>query len=136
MQSKDLRIGNYVNYIGGGTFKVTGIHEFGLDVEDDIESTYMEYEYFEPIKLTEDWMINFGMEYTDGFSNSRKLYVKKHEHDVSHITYSEKEGMLRLSNGQQKGTTLIPHIKYVHQLQNLYFALTGEELELKSESKP
>jgi hypothetical protein len=21
-----------------------------------------------------------------------------------------------------------PHIKYVHQLQNLYFALTGEEL--------
>jgi hypothetical protein len=22
----------------------------------------------------------------------------------------------------------MPHIKYVHQLQNLYFALTGEEL--------
>ena len=24
----------------------------------------------------------------------------------------------------------LPHIKYLHQLQNLYFALTGEELEI------
>lgn len=24
-----------------------------------------------------------------------------------------------------------PHIKYLHQLQNLYFALTGEELTIK-----
>lgn len=27
-------------------------------------------------------------------------------------------------------------IQYVHELQNLYFALRGEELELKSETKP
>lgn len=28
------------------------------------------------------------------------------------------------------GNTVFSHIKYVHQLQNLYFDLTGEELEI------
>ena len=71
------------------------------------------------------------MEYTDGFSSSRRLYFNTHEYDLSQVTYNEKEGLLRFSNGHPKGTSLIPHIKYVHQLQNLYFALTGEELTIK-----
>jgi hypothetical protein len=38
--------------------------------------------------------------------------------------------VLSESNGAWK-TSLQPEIKYVHQLQNLYFAMTGEELTLQ-----
>ena len=45
------------------------------------------------------------------------------------VSFLEDEFSVRLrSAGSQ---TFLDHIKHVHQLQNLYFALTGEELEIK-----
>jgi hypothetical protein len=121
MKASELRIGNLVYKNGIATEITVGTM---LDI--------LRYTTpFEPIPLTEEWLLKFGMELTDGFSNSRILKIQKHEYDCSNITFNPNEGLLRLSNGEQKGTTLIPHIKYVHQLQNLYFALTGEELTIK-----
>ena len=67
-----------------------------------------------PIPLTEEWLLKFGFE-----SNP---YQDRYEKDPIHIECAiiEGETYLWIEN--------IPHIKYVHQLQNLYFALTGEEL--------
>ena len=118
IKENELRLGNY-------------IIEDGRETEFNGDFYHWCSDIMKPIPLTEEWLIKFGMDYTDGFSNSRKLYVKKHKHDTSNITYSEKEGVLRLTNGNPKGSMLIPHIKYVHQLQNLYFSLTGEELTIK-----
>jgi hypothetical protein len=124
MESNELRIGNYVYDTLGKVNKI------------DLEAiTYIVKEpnnQVKPIPLTEEWLLNFNMELTDGFSSSRKLYLNNYENDISKITYSPKEGLLRLSNGDTKGTMLIPHIKYVHQLQNIYFALTGEELTISN----
>ena len=125
MKANELRIGNYVYDTLGKVNKI------------DLEAiTYIVKEphnQVKPIPLTEEWLLKFDMEFTDGFSSSRKLYLNNYENDISKITYSPKEGLLRLSNGDTKGTILIPHVKYVHQLQNLYFALTGKELIIKSE---
>ncbi len=33
----------------------------------------------------------------------------------------------------QQTDTALPHIKHVHELQNLYFALTGTELSYENE---
>jgi len=107
METKELRIGNYVYDTLGKVNKI------------DLEAiTYIVKEphnQVKPIPLTEEWLLKFDMEL------------------ISKITYSPKEGLLRLSNGDTKGTLLIPHIKYVHQLQNIYFELTGKELTFKSE---
>jgi hypothetical protein len=37
-----------------------------------------------------------------------------------------------MHKGNNNSHWLDIEIKYVHQLQNLYFALTGEELEIKA----
>ena len=64
---------------------------------------------FNPIPLTEEWLLKFGF----------KPFVKDWSlHGV--VIHTRKRGfVLRKS---------VPIIQYVHQLQNLYFALTGEEL--------
>lgn len=63
----------------------------------------------EPIPLTEEWLLKFGF----------KPFVKDFTKNGI-IIHTRKRGyVLRKS---------VPIIKYVHQLQNLYFALTGEEL--------
>ena len=83
-----------------------------------------DYEYYEtvmfniiPIPLTEGWLLKFGaynslyMRYLDfGYFDIYKL---------NEVWYVEKEGVT------------LCELKYVHQFQNLYFALTGEELTIK-----
>jgi hypothetical protein len=69
-------------------------------------------EWFEPIPLTEEWLLKFE------FKRFSKDFSKK-----GIIIHTRKRGyVLRKS---------VPDILYVHQLQNLYFALTGQELEFK-----
>ena len=126
MKASALRIGNWVS--NGDSSPAVQIRD-GEDIDDHID-----HDCYFPIPLTDDWLVKFGMTLYDGFSSTRFIYVNKHKYDTSIITYSPKEGMIRFSNGNSKGNSLIPHIKHVHQLQNLYFALTGEELEIKDYS--
>lgn len=78
---------------------------------------------FEPIPLTPEWLERFGFEvygsepywkYADGINGMFK------------------NNRFRLFTFQTHGD-YVP-VDYVHQLQNLYFALTGQELELKEKS--
>lgn len=95
---------------------------------------------FEPIPLTSEWLERFGfvqdafdawnLELTTRFASktllifaSDYLYMrqfntdKRHEDDICTIWNKD----------------IMKHF-YVHDLQNLYFALTGQELELKEKS--
>ena len=81
-----------------------------------------------PIPLSEEWMLKFGFE--------------KEEVDAPAIaTWNEwwLDGFEISSRGTEGGSenqfyygVVTREVKYVHQLQNIYFALTGEELTLKS----
>jgi hypothetical protein len=149
MKATELRIGNLVNIneetridntnelpLINPLFKIERIDEDGeIIIYSEINNLHIhcDLESIQPIPLTEEWLFKFGFHLRDGFSNTFKLNIEKHQYDCSEITYSEKEGLLRFSNGKEKGTTLIPHIKHVHQLQNLYFSLTGEELTIKQQ---
>src|SRR4051794_6996381 len=81
-------------------------------------------EELEPISLTKEILVNSGFEENGGIITS------------SHF---EKCGLQLKQNGEhfEIVTSKVPHaaspvpIKYFHQLQNLYFAWTGEELEIK-----
>jgi len=149
MKAEELRIGNLVNVCYSDKriklTKVKSIHEKGINISatsfgdiyvraiynyeaPPMGTSYKAEAYILPIPLDEEWLLKFGMEYYDGFSNQRFIRLNKHEFDSSKLTYSHTENLLRFNNGEDKGTSLIPYVKYVHQLQNLYYALTGEEL--------
>lgn len=125
---KELRIGNLLMYSdNSGIWEVSGIHEFGVDCFDYIEETYMEYENFEPIPLTEEWLINLGFEYYKVLSHYRIVLE-----DVWYQVKINEEGKFLFSftnlNYDEANHMPPKFIKYVHQLQNLYFALAGNEL--------
>lgn len=77
-------------------------------------------EVFEPIPLTSEWIEKFGFE--------------KINHRIDGIIY--KKDWLRISEHCQPldwcGGYLHNNCKYVHTLQNLFFALTGSELTIKT----
>ncbi len=119
MNIRDLRVGNLILFAEDSTiFEVTEISEYGVNVKNEEEETYIEIDSFEGIGITEDWLIKFGFKSVAGnyeFNNG-----------TTNIVFYKNE-IYESIEGQWKW---YPHIRHIHQLQNLYFALTGEELEL------
>lgn len=137
IKANDLRIGNFVLDRGN---KILTIDRFwGNKIECDIkgmpdksESGVQVYlhpftediDCLIPIPLTEEWLLKLGFEYRkeilfDGW------YSKLINYNSIRIFKDE--------NGFFKYYSSITYIQHVHQLQNLYFALTGEELTIKEQ---
>jgi hypothetical protein len=113
---KELRLGNYIKE-GNETILVD---------EDFIEVLMgaRNYYSFEPIPLTPEIMEAAGF----GVDISRIEYEPKISYNVTCAGY-----MLAF-NLRDIEVFVKPYksnILYLHQLQNLYFALTGKELEIK-----
>lgn len=72
----------------------------------------------DPIPLTEEWLAKFGFEYRE----MNLGYVKEATEGNIYISKKFTFEFDGFNIGMQR------EIQYVHQLQNLYFALTGEEL--------
>lgn len=120
INKNDLRVGNYIERYN----KVTGIEDV---VQVDGGTPFLAFKgmatlIFNPIPLTEEWMLNFGFNVSEGlFGESYTL------NDISILTATK--GNLCFCWDR-----FMKEIKYVHQLQNLYFALTGEEITLHNGS--
>jgi hypothetical protein len=116
MKESELRIGNYVNLIAEGHEKEPDTFKWDLE---DYEFYYDRMNFIKPIPLTEDWLLKVG-------------FWK----DIDSRTFKVNNCTLQLDNYQDEGFMAIIFgedlklIKYVHQLQNLYFCLTNKELEL------
>jgi len=78
----------------------------------------------EPIPLTEEWLLKFGFSKKD-VAGCDPYYFYNNE--FFEIGWRVDEH-LDVSFSGNNYSNEFPHIKYVHQLQNLFFALTGEEL--------
>ena len=135
MKPQDLRIGNYV-YYEHTTHIVDGIYEnkvYSWWVKNgepvieyemkDIGGAMVKNPYrdvisqYEPIPLTEEWLIKLGFE-----KNITTDLYPTFSYDILNVN----DGIVYVLN-----YGFVNHIKYVHQVQNLYFTLTGEELKLK-----
>ncbi len=111
MKKTELRIGNIVGMDILNVFPpnfIAGIKSVVLSAirDKDFDPVYM----FCPVPLTEQWLKDFG------FKKSLRTWRKFG--CIFHITQYGKFFINKLNL----------EIKYVHQLQNLYFALTGNEL--------
>jgi hypothetical protein len=121
MESKELRVGNLVYESKRSKIlrKKIGVEICeikSLDIH-HLES-FPESENFEPIPLTEEWLFKFGFE-----KNENGLFKLFNESEVPILLNEDLDGWTCDGiNFSVNGT------QYVHQLQNLYFALTGKEL--------
>jgi hypothetical protein len=119
LHATDLRIGNLVYY--PFSKRNVKINQANLS---DFANGYIK---FEPIPLTEEWLIKMGFEKSVDTTN---LFVKiENINEVQYeITFNEKVGCSLYA----EEFWLKDEIKYVHTLQNLYYALCGEELTIKN----
>ena len=134
MKANELRIGNFVGLQNKGEIlKVKAISE-------DVEGGFIvktqtvqgisgrvgpnPLSELSPIPLTEEWLFKFKLKKLKG---SFMMYIGDNE-----LEYRINDSELAIwgADGSTEGHNFRVKIDYVHQLQNLYFALTGEELEI------
>ena len=122
IKANELRINNYV-YINEN-IKQVDVIDYNQVIA--TESGLIELKYIKPIPLTEEWLLKFGFgidkDYDDTFFNNIAL-------EQAVILYNTKYKLFTLET--DRGDEIQIECEYVHQLQNLYFALTNEELKIK-----
>ena len=125
MKAQELRIGNWVELDDEFTQMV-------CIMEDNTE-------WINPIPLTEEWLEQFGFSKIQSNDTLSYIYTKSHkeafivlEDDMS-VAVTCTEILFYKESQYGYYAPSVDRTKYVHQLQNLYFALTGEELEIKSD---
>lgn len=123
MQAQELRIGNYV-YLKSKNKIYLISSGYDIDIGTDSED-------FDPISLTEDILLKCGFVVFDaGISKKFHIGINPIAHDYLFTLLWQKD----INNEQLEGYPFFLNgfftIKYLHQLQNLIFTLTGQELNI------
>jgi len=127
MKATELRIGNYIIYNGCLKFNENDVNIINGGNIHKMEQSIDYREEYEPIPLTEEWLLRFG------FKKDTAEHCYMHKGFPSGIYFViDAEWAIC---GDFNECTYIRLPKYVHQLQNLYFALTENELTIKTEKK-
>jgi hypothetical protein len=137
MKETELRIGNLVQDEETGTITKVNVHLF-MHV---CSLRGLLSGFINPIPLTEEWLKRFGFRKLKRKGTYGSIYVIS---DIDSNLCIERDfnkeisyfvGIEYTDSPYKEDKNKIYHysydLKYVHQLQNLYFALTGNELELK-----
>jgi hypothetical protein len=137
MKANELRIGNYIHDRSDRLCKVETISTnlinsvFGEEFKAPAIVGGLTSLPHKPIQLTEEWLIRFGFIPTESNFFGKINYWNKEKDcsiDVETVCVGTKvEKIFRYRICSDARTKCII---YVHSLQNLYFALTGEELTL------
>lgn len=141
---KDLRIGNFICDDEGVLAKIIGFAPFDHSIRcDEEEGCKLLVDCYHangarrsgcetdspecnPIPLTLEWLERMGFKKVP---NGVGLLVLEGYVEISSLFTG-----FPLTLGIDGSRMPLHQVKYVHQLQNLYFALTGEDLEIKMET--
>jgi hypothetical protein len=121
MNNTEIRIGNIIKRNG---LIVTVDEQTFWDMKNNPQ-------LYTPFPLNEGWLLKFGFE-KEG--SEWKLFPCA---EVQIIVFNEKgyNGVMFYTRTIHTDYTPIyceSHINYAHQLQNLYFSITGKELKIKN----
>jgi hypothetical protein len=139
MKASDFRIGNLINHEKFGICQVITIYQNTYDASLDGERKLcFATKETQPIPLTEEWLLKFGFEFINYHTDideenpdfiyneyRKKLEGVGYTYDIVSSPYAVYQFQIDFK-WCEKGVAA--DLKYVHQLQNLYHALTGEEL--------
>jgi len=118
METKGLQIGNYVRI----AVNKEEYNDFALTMK-DFKTTKIKL--FDPIPLTTQWLERFGLDLVSWFCEESYMVVKDESYGYC----------MKVRNASHKTSIQFSYFKYVHQLQNLCFALTGEVLKIEQLEK-
>lgn len=125
MEAKELRYGNILQTDRAAKGEVIYVNTLSRDPDtNEVLLATNHYPFLtlsqcKPIPLTGEWLIKLGF---NKHGRNGGYEVSVHSRDENGVVN------FGLDDGHHG---LEPQLKYVHQLQNLYFALTGEELTMK-----
>jgi hypothetical protein len=125
IKPNELRIGNWA-YTNGRSQKILSIFEEGVNLVVDQSghfpvNEFTKYDCIEPIILTPELIAGCG------FRASTSLKETNYYNDDIHGSILFKDGEYWLIDYELNGWV---RLQYLHELQNLYFSLTGAELEI------
>jgi hypothetical protein len=118
MKANELRIGNLTYRIEVKNKNNTVIDDITIYDMERIQEVHDKTFTYEPIPLTEEWLQKFGFQTEESFV-----------YELDDITINTSRGLMWIFT-KCKNNVEIEITEYVHQLQNLYFALTNKELRI------
>lgn len=125
MKARELRIGNLIEWYEPNSGDPLYVEVIGVShqrIEAMVNGTHQRkhetYQSWKPIPLTEEWLVRFSLNNENNFRKD----------GLQICTYTMEKDVYCIDNGM---TMIKDGIKWVHQLQNIYFSLTGEELTIK-----
>ncbi len=132
MKKEDLRIGNWVvSSKNPNPVKVEALTDTCIIQEWDYDGGFMEwdyhYEYLSGIPLTPEWLEKFGAILWNGGG----YLIPCHDDEGQlwyHCVYKRGDRWGYNNEDDNASCSRIKYIDHVHELQNIYFALNGEEL--------
>ncbi len=132
MKAEEVKYKNLVEYDGrifeihmiAEEFPALNTDEFGIGVVD--------WNNIKPIPLTEEWLIRFGFNTWKGWL-CLDAFSPGHPSQRFDLYWSKEDGFNCKSRyqGDVELGYKMRHIEHVHELQNLFYSLTGEQLTLK-----
>ena len=124
MNANELMLGNYLqnknieSAVQVGNINSDGTIKLDFGICKNVFSNTMTLFSFEGVPLTEKWLVEFGFDKNlDGFYRINKS-------SMIEICFHN-SGILVTNQ-----SVCLSNIKFVHQLQNLHFSLTGNHLQL------
>lgn len=121
MKSNEVRVGNFILFSGVQTRVIPA--DFATQCR-GVNSSEMPN--FKPIQLNEEWLLSAGFEKLTSIEKGFKSNSYTYSKGFSFIVHLN-NGLLSTNfwQGNEK--------KFVHELQNLFFSLTGEDLVFSTE---
>lgn len=119
-EAKQLRIGNYLQRLDDSIFQVTAQDILSISKWEGNEGLLPMF-----IPLSEEILLRLGAEKIDHIHGYSFYSLSKSKINKCHIDIYETR--------TEWMSYRIEHCKYLHQLQNAFKVLTGQELELKIE---
>lgn len=141
---KELRVGNYVAEILVDGIENMNTHSVNTDEDFPIiqitakdifrlsKKRKPKFPYIDiaAIPLTEEWLLNFGFEKRDIKHGDGSVSMGVYINNPIIIIIDEDFIVCRSRPDNKSKWNYINSVKYLHQLQNLFYCLSGKELEL------
>lgn len=146
MEAKDFRIGNFVRT------KKPSLKANDSDIEkiyfeiEEIKKDVVQFNGFlagelysdlNPIKLTDEWVRNFGFDDSDYKKGYTGIEIKLSNGMITDFVLTKPHAMddWQTYYAYELRSYRFVDLNYVHELQNLFFTITGFELKLNEKTK-